>query len=179
MENVANPAELTAHRVMTSPVIACREESRLEEIAEVLGDHRVSGLAVVNADGVLVGMISERDIAHALGGPLLRLAVRRPGREGDADRRFFIEGAHLVRDVMSSPPVTAKPTSTLAALSQAMSEKQINRIPIVDEGRLVGMVTRGDVLKGIGGVHRNVAGIKDPVIVGSGIADSTVTRPRR
>jgi CBS domain-containing protein len=162
---------------MSTPAVACLEETRLEEVAEVLGDHRFSGLAVVNASAKLVGMISERDIAHAFGGPLMRLAVRRPGREGDADRRFVMEGARLVRDVMSTPPIVAHPTTTLRSLAHLMSEKQVNRIPIVEDDELVGIVTRGDVLRGVGGLalHDPAPG-SEPVVVGSGIAGSRVTR---
>ena len=170
-----DPTDITAVNVMTSPAIACREEMRLEEVAEVLGDHRISGLVVVDANDRLVGMISERDIAHALGGPLMRLAVRRPAREGDADRRFAIEGARVASDVMSSPVVIGRPDTSVRALAHEMAEKQINRIPIVDDERLIGVVTRGDVLKGVGGIELHPTPVKDPVILGSGIAGSTVS----
>jgi CBS domain-containing protein len=173
-----SPTEITAAQVMTSPAIACREETRLEELAEILADYRISGVAVVDADDRLVGLVSERDIAHALGGPLLRLVIRRPAREGDSDRRIPMENAHLARDVMSSPPVVGHPHTTIRALAHAMSEKQVNRIPIVDEDRLVGMVSRGDLLRAIGGLTlHSRPEVEKPVVVGAGIAGSTVSHP--
>ena len=68
---------LVAADVMTSPAIACRETAFFEEVAELLAAHGVSGLPVVDDAGAVVGLVSERDLAHCLGGPLVRLALRR------------------------------------------------------------------------------------------------------
>ena len=166
--------ELTAADIMSAPAVACREEAYFEEVAELLADREISGLPVVDASGRVVGVVSERDLAHALGGPLIRLVLRRPVHSGP-----FLRGPHAVpigakraSDIMTSPAIVADPGMPLRRLAQTMLEQQINRIPIVYLGRLVGLVTRGDLLGAIAGLtHREVALGQPPVVIGSGALD--------
>jgi len=167
-------AELTAADIMSAPAAACREEAYFEEVGELLAEREISGLPVVDASGRVVGVVSERDLAHALGGPLIRLVLRRPVHSGP-----FLRGPHAVpigakraTDIMTSPAIVADPGTPLRRLAQTMLEQQINRIPIVYLGRLVGLVTRGDLLGTIAGLtHREVALGRPPLVIGSGALD--------
>ncbi|MGH2729040.1 MAG: CBS domain-containing protein [Actinomycetota bacterium] len=164
-----------AGEIMSSPGIACREEVCFEEIAELLADREISGMPVVNADGEVVGVISERDLAHALGGPLIRLVIRRPVHSGPFLRgpRRVAGGAQRAKDIMTSPAIVADAETPMHILAEIMVKKQINRIPIVRDKRLVGVVTRGDVLTAIAGLsHREVELDEPPVVIGSGVLDS-------
>ena len=167
-------AELTAADIMTAPAVACREEAYFEEVAELLADREISGLPVVDAASRVVGVVSERDLAHALGGPLIRLVLRRPVHSGPFPRsrsHAVPIGAKRVSDVMTSPAIVVDPEMPLRELAQTMLEQQINRIPIVHLGRLVGLVTRGDLLGAIAGTHREIALGQPPVVIGSGVLD--------
>jgi len=162
--------DLVAHQVMSSPAIACREEATLEEVAELLADREISGVAVLGRSGEVTGVISERDVAHALGGPLLRLAIRRPVHTGPFLRAPLegLAGAKRAHDVMSSPPITAHPETPLRALAEVMVKERVNRILIVRGNRLVGVVTRTDVLSAIAGIERRHADIEArPIVFGS------------
>ena len=168
-------AELTAADIMSVPAVACREEAYFEEVAELLADREISGLPVVDAASRVVGVVSERDLAHALGGPLIRLVLRRPVHSGPFLRsrpHALPIGAKRASDIMTSPAIVADPEMPLRGLAQTMLEQQINRIPIVHLGRLVGLVTRGDLLGAIAGLaHHEIALGQPPVVIGSGVLD--------
>jgi len=169
VRSVKDEAEQTARDVMTAPAVACRDEAFFEEIAEVLADRDISGMPVVDASGRVVGVISERDLAHALGGPMVRLAVRRHNHVpftrslGEMPR----EGRRA-KDIMTSPPVIVGPESRLGEIARLMRVHQVNRVPVVDSGGLIGVVTRGDVLGAIGHLeHAEIDLTRPPVLVGS------------
>jgi CBS domain-containing protein len=155
------------------------EESYFEEVGELLADREISGLPVVDAASRVVGVVSERDLAHALGGPLIRLVLRRPLHGGPFQREAHALslGAKRAKDIMTSPAIVAYPDTPLSRLAQIMLEQQINRIPIVHQGHLVGLVTRGDLLGTIAGVtHREVAMDQPPLVMGSGLLDGNVRK---
>jgi CBS domain-containing protein len=94
-----------------------------------LARHNVGALVVVDEAGVLVGIVSERDVVRQL------------------DER----GAELltapVEEIMTSPVVTCEPGQAVDSLAEVMTERRIRHMPVVDEGRLVGIVSIGDVVK--------------------------------
>jgi CBS domain-containing protein len=156
---------------MSKPAIACRENAHFDEVAALLADREISGVPVVDREDHVVGVISERDLAHALGGPLIRLAIRKPVHSGPFLRnpRGVNDGVRLAKDVMTSPPVVAHPETPLHTLAEIMVKDQINRIPVVRDGRLLGVVTRGDVLGAIAGLDRAHDDLEEaPVVIGDG-----------
>ena len=172
--------QLTAADVMTTPALACREEAFFEEVAELLASRDVSGLPVVDANDQVVGVISERDLAHALGNPLVRLALRRSHNAaatrsaGDLPRE-----ARRIKGLMTSPPVVASSDAPISEIARVMVADRINRIPIVDDGRLVGMVTRHDLLQGISSPEPSTVRIPEkPIILGSGVQDGQFAHRR-
>jgi CBS domain-containing protein len=162
--------DLTAAEIMSSPGVVCRREARLEELAELMSKFQISGMPVVDRDSRVVGVISERDIAATLGSPLVRLAINHP-----LQHRPFLRkphplpvGARRARDIMTSPAIVARPETPMHTLASIMVKKRINRIPIVDRARLVGIVTRKDVLSAIAGQKRfSTDESSEPVVVGS------------
>lgn len=160
-----------AGHIMSSPGIACREDAWFEEVAELLADREISGVPVVNNEGVVTGVISERDLAHALGGPLIRLAIRRPVHSGPFLRlpRGISPGARRARDIMTSPAVTAHPDTPIRTLAEIMVKDRVNRIPIVRAGRLVGVVTRTDVLGAVAGLDRRKVETEEPPVVAGSV----------
>jgi CBS domain-containing protein len=145
----------TAADVMTAPAVACRDEAFFEEVAEALADRDISGMPVVNVSGAVVGVISERDLAHALGGPMVRLAVRRHAHGPFLRNLSSVpRGARRAKDVMTSPAVSVEPDSPVPEIARLMRTHQFNRVPVVDGGRLMGVVTRGDVLAAVANMGR-------------------------
>ena len=162
--------EPVAHEVMSTPAIAVREDAWFEEIAELLADREISGVPVVDDRGVVTGVISERDLAHALGGPFIRLAIRRPVHSGPFLRlpRGASTAAKRARDIMTQPAISAHAETPLHALAEIMVKDKVNRIPVLRAGRLVGVVTRTDVLGAVAGLNRSQVAMNEaPVVVGS------------
>jgi CBS domain-containing protein len=99
----------------------------IADVVAALAQHDVGALVVLEADRV-AGVISERDV------------VRRLAGSGG------VEGV-TVEDVMTSPALTCEPSATVDELMATMTEQRIRHLPVVDEGRLVGIVSIGDVVK--------------------------------
>ena len=160
--------EVTAGEVMTAPAVVCRETTTLEELAELLSNREVSGVPVVADDDEVVGVVSEADFARAVGVPLIRLALK-PRRSGPWLRAVSRPHATEARDVMSSPATVVTPDTPLHTVAEVMVTEGINRVPVVKDGRLLGVVTRGDVLASLAFMDRRVVHSREaPIVLGPG-----------
>ena len=166
---LGGPAEPSAREIMTAPAVACREEAFFEEVAETLAERDISGMPVVDKAGEVVGVISERDLAHALGGPMIRLAVRRHDHGPFLrDVSDMPRGSRRAKDVMTSPPLVVQADAPLSEVARLMRTHQVNRIPVVEGSHLIGVVSRGDVLGAIAHLDRGAIDLtRPPVLVGS------------
>ena len=133
---------------MSTSVVTVSRETPLKEVASLLGEHRISGVPVCDATGLVVGVVSESDIlwkelrtlpeAHGLVGRLLDSAY------GD-DKRAR---AKTAGEAMSSPAITISLDVTVARAAEVMLECMVNRVPVVGaDGKLVGIVTRADLVR--------------------------------
>jgi CBS domain-containing protein len=140
---------ITARDIMTSPVYTVRATDRVKRIIALLCTHRISGVPVVDGKGHLVGLISERDLLEAmyprrreLRQARGRTSAETTGREANIDRL-------LARDIMIRQVITAPPETDALRLASMMALRKIRRIPIVQGGKLVGIVSQGDVYRAI------------------------------
>ena len=114
--------------LMNKNVITCHPSERLNIILNKLELFKIAGMPVVDK-GKLVGIISQSDILKGLkAGPI---------------------GDQSVSDVMTADVITVSPTESAIFVAKLMVEKHINRIPIVDNDKVVGIVTRGDIIKAV------------------------------
>lgn len=137
--------------VMTRDPIAVRIETPLKEVAELLVAHGISGVPVVDDANVVVGVISESDFL-----------IKERGREylPSSDLSWLLGETREIRhagqivdartagEAMSVPPITIE--GRMASVREAavtMAERNVNRLPVTDDGRLIGIVTRGDLLQ--------------------------------
>jgi CBS domain-containing protein len=160
-------SEPCAADVMTSPAVACSDEATIEEVAELRADREISGVPVVEANGSIVGIITERDLARVAGGSLIRIAMGKHMKSGPFLREVthVPHEARVAREVMTTDLFVATPKTPLHVLAENLVRRGINRIPIVEGARLVGVVTRGDVLSAFLGVTPNEN--RPPIVVGS------------
>ena len=131
---------------MTTDVVAVAPDARLKEIAELLVEHRISGVRVCRG-GRVVGIVSESDILWKelrslpeADGVVVRLVER---AYGDAKRT----NAVTALQAMSFPPLTVEPETTVGCAARLMIEHEVNRLPVVSRGLLVGILTRADVVR--------------------------------
>jgi CBS domain-containing protein len=144
---------------MTTDVVVATPEDRLIEVARAMREHHVSGVPVVTPGREVIGIVSERDLVrelHRSAGLLsfrgiLDLLLAFDGTEPVERIRQSLEHLHSARasDVMAKKPVVVAPDDTLQECLRLMSQYAINRLPVVDNGRLVGIVTRGDVMSAL------------------------------
>jgi CBS domain-containing protein len=150
--------------VMTTDVITVDPETSLKEVATTLAERRISGLPVVDADGDVVGVISEADILFKeVGekGPQGVIAwLLEPGGDAKLDAR-------TAREAMTGPARTIGPERPLAEAAKRMLEEAVNRFPVVDaDGRLVGIVTRADLVRAFVRSDQSIANeIREDVIL--------------
>lgn len=145
--------KLLASDIMTHDVLCLSEGDTLRTAAERLLERGVSGAPVCDPQGNLAGMLSVSDLIdsekRAAAIPRAALFGLFPVPE-ETLRRSFDEGlAVSVSAIMSRDPVIAEETATLDELAALMVEHDVNRIPVLRQGRVVGIVSRADILRAI------------------------------
>jgi CBS domain-containing protein len=132
--------------VMTRRVHTVPPEASLKDVAAILAEHRISGLPVVDASGELLGVIGKADILVKEGAEvpsgLRRLMHRRQASELETK----IE-ARTAGEAMSAPAITVDPIYTAAEAARIMIEHGINRLPVLEHEKLVGIITRFDLVR--------------------------------
>lgn len=138
--------------VMTTEVVRTTYGTPFKEVARLLGEHRISGLPVVDEDDQVIGVVSETDLmAHQSEAPdpyEPKKRFRFAGLTRSAKRRAAKATARTAGRLMSAPPVTVHADDTIVEAARTMAQHRVERLPVLDEEqRLVGIVTRRDVLQ--------------------------------
>ena len=124
--------------IMSSPVFAVGHTDNLKVVEEVMEWKHVRHLPVVNDDGHLVGLITHRDLLRACVSSVADI----PRQEQDQLLRGI-----PVRQMMQSEVLTVAPDSDVTAAARTMLERKIGCLPVVEDGRLVGILTEADFLR--------------------------------
>jgi len=134
----------TVKSVMTSSVVAVREDADFKEMVAVMRSRRISAFPVIDASGRVIGVVSEGDLllketAPALPQGAIRLAWRLKDRSKAAGT--------TAAEVMTKPAITIGEDARVAEAARLMQSRKVKRLPVVDgNGRLRGIVTRTDLL---------------------------------
>ncbi len=141
---------MDVREVMTAEVITASVDTSLHEVARLLIDRRISGLPVVGAEGTLVGVVSETDFLVKQAGPgprrasLLQWLLSGTPAAKHAAARLH---ATTAGEAMTTPPVTIGPDRPVFEAAALMAQARVNRLPVIDHGRLVGILTRADIVR--------------------------------
>ena len=132
--------------VMTREVISVAPSVSLRDAAALLVARRISGMPVVD-DSRVVGVISKRDVLFKEQRPLEAEGWRARLVEPFFSRASSKLDARVVSEAMTAPAVTIGPTATVALAARRMLEEGVNRLPVVANGVLVGLVTSSDLVR--------------------------------
>lgn len=144
----------TVADTMTRDPIVVRPDTSLQEAIQILAKQRISGLPVVDAEGKLVGVISDSDLLWQETGveppPYIMLLDSIIYLENPATYEKDLRKAMglTVGEVMSNKPITVKPDKSLRDAAKQMQAHHIHRLPVLDDnGKLVGILSRGDIIR--------------------------------
>jgi CBS domain-containing protein len=143
---------MKAADVMVSSVISVRSDATVQEVADVLLKNRISGVPVIGPEGELVGIVSEGDLirrpeAGTLRRPSWWLALI--GSKEELASEYIKSHSHRVADVMTQRVVTASPDTPVADIATLLEKHGIKRVPIVEDGKVVGIVSRANLLQAL------------------------------
>jgi CBS domain-containing protein len=146
---------MRASDVMTSNVISVSPDMTVREVAQIFVDNGISGAPVVDPDGHVAGMISEGDL-------LRRSEIGTEARprtswldlwSASHEARDYIKThAMKVRDVMTTDVVTVEPDTSLGEVAGLLETRRIKRVPVTNAGRLVGIVSRANLVQALASV---------------------------
>lgn len=121
---------MIARDIMTRKVCTIRPESSVQEAAQLLDEKRISGLPVVNPEGKIIGIITEADIISKFNQEDLR-----------------------VTDIMSHEVTAVEEETSVSDIALLLTERKIKRVPVVCDGKLVGIVSRADIVHAVAQGH--------------------------
>jgi CBS domain-containing protein len=148
---------LTARDVMTSEVVTIGLEASVEDLAKLLEERRISGVPVLDAKGALVGVVTQSDLVQrsrdlelppALNILDLHLFLETPSH---FQKRLEKLLGNKVKDVMTRDPITVAPDTPVQEIARLMSNKGVHTLPVVDAGKLAGIVGKLDLIRGLAG----------------------------
>lgn len=146
------PLRLLACDVMTSPVVTVWPETTIKDLAVMMTTHRISGIPIVTSEHELVGIVTEGDL-------LYKEVLPRPADPPPLVRRLpirsIVEATEHARkaegtrayEIMTTPVITVTETAPVHEIADIMVRHGINRVVVLRAGRVVGIVSRADILK--------------------------------
>lgn len=162
---------MKVREVMTKTVTTVTPDTLVKDAAAILALRNISGVPVVDG-GKIVGIFSEADVLKSIKTTKKDLRLVYPSISSlgiafqeEVTQREIIEayeeiGRKPVKDVMSTRVVTVAPDITINEVIIQMVQKSINRLPVVDKNVLVGIITRGDVIRGLA-IERAVGEVEE------------------
>ena len=124
---------LEAKDIMRTDLITVTKQTPVHEAIDILAENKITGLPVVDDNGRLVGIVSEKDV--------LVMAYRKI-----TDTCNEAMNSRKITDVMTSEVVSFRPADNLADICQCFMNNNFRRVPVLDDGRLVGIISRKDIV---------------------------------
>ena len=143
---------MKARDIMTSPVVAVAPDTAVGRIAALLSERRISAVPVLER-GQLAGIVSEADLLrrHEIGtDAAARRSWWRTLFAADRSIEAYIKShARLARDVMTREVVTVAPDTPVNEVAALLEARRVKRVPVLAGGKLVGMVSRSDIVRAL------------------------------
>jgi CBS domain-containing protein len=152
---------MNAADMMSSPVVTIGPEATVRDAAWTMLTHRISAVPVLDGQGRLVGILSEGDLLRRAEAGTQRRRSRWATFGVDSEQlaaEFVKSHGRKVADVMSRNVITARKDTPADEIARLMETHGIKRVPIVEDGKLVGIVSRADFLTVLTGVQQAMTG---------------------
>ena len=158
---------MNARDVMTRNVVSITPDTPVRKIAALLVNHRIGAVPVIDSSGAPIGIVSESDLIRPDGAAreVWRQSWLEILAEGEPLSPEFIvwldSQKHHASAVMSAPVVTVGEETNLREVAEVLTTRRIRSVPVVTDGRVVGILSRGDLLRAIS------VGLNSSAVVGS------------
>lgn len=143
---------MLARDVMFSPVITAKPDTAILEIVQLMLDHRISALPIIDDTGQLVGLVSEGDLLRRveIGTQKHRSWWLTAFRGAVSLAEDFVKSQSMkASEVMTKNVVTAREDTPLWEIAEILEKKKFKRVPVVRDGRVVGIVSRANLLQAL------------------------------
>jgi CBS domain-containing protein len=147
---------MRAMDVMTTNVITVEPNTSVQELATLLSERGISGVPVVDSDNRLVGVATEGDLLHRAETGTERRIQRRRSRwldtfvsDQEAARDYVKAHGRVVREIMTRDVISVSDTTELADIATLLETKRIKRVPVLRDGKLVGIVSRANLVRAL------------------------------
>ncbi len=142
---------MRAMDVMTTEVITVEPTATVHDVAALLSERGISGVPVVDSDRRVIGIVSEGDLLHRAEMGTERRTEHRRARwfEQDLARDYVKSHGRLVKDVMSRDVIFVLDATDLADVAMVLETKRIKRVPVLRDGRLVGIISRANLVRAL------------------------------
>ena len=151
---------MRAADVMTTEVVSVDPDMSVQALAALLSERGISGVPVVDADNRVVGIVSEGDLLHRVETGTERRLEGRAGHrrswwldtiasDRELARDYVKSHGRTVKDVMTREVISVTDTTELADIATLLETKMIKRVPVVRDGKLVGIVSRANLVRAL------------------------------
>jgi len=143
---------MKAADIMVRDVVSVRPEASVREVASLMLERRISGVPVVDSERRVLGIVSEGDLIRR---PEIGTYKSPTGwltvflSQDESARDFVKTHGLLAKEVMSRPAICVAPETPLAGIVQLLDRHRVKRLPVVEHGKLAGLVTRADLLRAL------------------------------
>jgi CBS domain-containing protein len=135
---------MEAGDVMTLGAAAVRPEAAIAEALSIMLEHRISGLPVVDAGGALVGLVTEGDFLRRSASGVRPVDILIDNGRGARDLDSW-----RVEDIMTRNPLAVGAETPLAEVVALMERRNVKRLPVLRDGKVVGVLSRANLLEGL------------------------------
>jgi acetoin utilization protein AcuB len=123
---------------MTRDPVTIRDDEGIDEGLKLMRDRKVRRLPVLDRHGRMIGIVADTDLLHAAPSPVSSLSVY---------EMHYLLARLKIKQVMTSPVITVNPDTPLEDAARIMVEKKIGGLPVIEDGKLVGIITETDIFK--------------------------------
>tara|TARA_R110002051_G_scaffold174171_2_gene244512 strand:+ start:623 stop:1447 length:825 start_codon:yes stop_codon:yes gene_type:complete len=149
--------KMQAQDIMTKNIISANVDVTVEEIAALMMENHISAVPILDDDGAVIGLISEGDLMRRVEGSgtahkswWLSLF----SWSENTARDFITMRSHRAKDIMTQKVHVVAPETPVADIARLLEEKRIKRVPVVENGRIVGIVSRGNLMQALASTPR-------------------------